>query len=237
MKRKLLLLSNSTNYGETYFEYAKPHVKEFLKSESKNILFIPYAAVSFSFDEYENKVQDALKEIGFQITGIHHHTDPLRAVQEAEVLAIGGGNTFHLLKMLYHYNLLEALHNRINEGVPYIGWSAGSNVTCPTIRTTNDMPVVEPPSFKAINAIPFQINPHYTDATIPGHAGESREERLKEFIEVNPDQYVIGLPEGMILRIISDSVELIGDKNVKVLRKGEEIKDLPADSKLDFLLQ
>ena len=236
MKRNLLLLSNSTNYGEPYFQYAKSYLKKFLENTSKDVLFIPYAAVSFTFDEYEKKVQDALKDAGIKITSIHHHTDPERAVQEAEILAVGGGNTFHLLKLLYHYNLPELIHRRIKEGMPYIGWSAGSNVVCPSIKTTNDMPVTEPPSFKAINAIPFQINPHFTDATIPGHGGESREERLREFIEANPGQYVVGLPEGNILHISDDTVELIGGKKIKVMRKGEEIKELSSDNNLDFLL-
>lgn len=232
---RLLLLSNSTNYGESYFNHALNPVKEFLGTEIKQVIFIPYAAVDFSYDEYENKLNESWASLGIQAVGIHKYADPLQAIKEAEAFAIGGGNTFQLLKLLYHYNLLPAIVEKVKQGIPYIGWSAGSNVTCPTIQTTNDMPVAEPPSFKALNLVPFQINPHYTEETIPNHGGESRPQRIKEYITVNPDIYVVGLPEGTILRIENEDIQLIGNLPIKVFRKAEKDKTLQKEDFLNFL--
>jgi len=176
---KLLLISNSTNPGEPYLDYPKNQVKEFLGPRPVKVLFIPYAAVTFSYDEYEKKVADRFSEVGHQIASIHHFSDPVKAVQEAEALAVGGGNTWMLLKTIRFNNLIDIVRKRVLSGMPYIGWSAGSNVACPTIMTTNDMPVVAPDSFNAFNLIPFQINPHYLDANPAGHAGETREQRIE----------------------------------------------------------
>lgn len=233
--RKLLLISNSTNPGEPYFHHARPAIEDFLGAGFKDILFIPYAAVTFGYEEYENKVNEALSQAGLSCTSIHRYADPVAAVSEAAAIMVGGGNTFKLLSMLYHYHLLEPIRSRALEGVPYIGWSAGANVACKTIKTTNDMPVVEPPSFEAIGLVPFQINPHYTEQTIPNHGGESRKERLLEFIAENPNVYVVGLPEGAALLVRDTKVNLIGDRKIKVFRKLEEEKELGAGNYLDFL--
>ena len=193
---RLLLISNSTNPGEQYLDYPKQNIREFLGDKHIKALFIPYAAVTFSYDDYELKVRDRFREVGHDIISIHHYTDPVSAVQKASAIVVGGGNTWMLLKLLHDHKLIEPVREKILAGTPYIGWSAGSNVACPTIRTTNDMPVAEPSSFRAFNLIPFQINPHYLDANPAGHAGETREQRIEEFIEVNPGIWVAGLREG-----------------------------------------
>jgi dipeptidase E len=231
---KLLLLSNSTNYGESYLDHAKIMIKDFLGNVNE-VLFIPYAIVRASFDEYENKVNEALNPLGIRCVGIHKYADPVRAVDEAQAIAIGGGNTFKLLSMLYHYYLIEPINNKVKSGTPFVGWSAGANVAGTTIRTTNDMPIVEPPSFEALGLVPFQINPHYTEEVIPNHNGESRMDRILEFIEENPNVYVAGLPEGTALVVEEEKVKLLGDKKIKVFRKMEEIKELGPEAYLDFL--
>jgi len=233
--KRLLLLSNSTNYGERYLGYPVDAIKEFLGAEIKRVLFVPFAGVRFSFDEYAKNVRERFEEMGYQLESVHEARDPTEAVSQAEAIAVGGGNTFHLLRGLYESKLIEPIRARVLQGTPYIGWSAGSNVACPTIRTTNDMPIVEPPSLDALNLIPFQINPHYTDVLPTGHAGETRDERLQEFIEVNPNTYVVGLREGTILRIEDSSIQLIGEKSARVFIKGREAKDYTPQDSLQFL--
>jgi dipeptidase E len=234
---RLLLISNSTNSGEPYLDYPKNNIREFLGSRPVRVLFVPYAAVTFSYDAYEEKVTERFREIGHEIASIHHFSDPVNAVREAEALAVGGGNTWKLLKTLRENELIEPVKKRVFEGMPYIGWSAGSNVACPTIMTTNDMPVVEPDSFNAFNLIPFQINPHYLDANLAGHAGETREQRIEEFIEVNPDIYVVGLREGTMLLSEKRKLNLIGPRPARIFRKGNGPKEVNAGDNLSFLLR
>ena len=143
-------------------------------------------------------------------------------MENATAIIVGGGNTFHLLHHLYENDLLDVIRERVNAGIPYLGWSAGSNVACPTIMTTNDMPIIRPRDFAALDLVSFQINPHYLDAHPSGHAGETREQRLLEYIEVNPDVFVLGLREGTMLKIDGPSVRLIGDKPVRVFRRGSD---------------
>lgn len=234
---RLLLLSNSTNYGEEYLRYPLSAIRSFLGEGCKRVLFVPYAGVRMTYGDYAAKVRERFKEIGYALDSVHESDDPVRAVEEAEAIAVGGGNTFHLLRGLYEANLLEVIRRRVTGGVPYIGWSAGSNVACPTIKTTNDMPVVEPPSFDALSLVPFQINPHYTEAVLPNHNGETRAERLLEFLEANPQMTVVGLREGSGLRIEDDEITLLGDKSAVVFRKGEEPKEFSPRDSLQFLLQ
>lgn len=217
---KLLLISNSTNPGEPYLDYPKNSIKEFLGNKPVKVLFIPYAAVTFSYDEYESKVAARYREIGHDIVSIHHFADPVKAVLEAEAIAVGGGNTWKLINEIHQNKLIEPVRRKVLSGTPYMGWSAGSNVACPTIMTTNDMPVVEPPSFKAFNLIPFQINPHYLDANPVGHAGETREQRILEFIEANPDVYVVGLRESSLLIVNDKNIELVGSRKARIFKKG-----------------
>ena len=181
---------------------------------------LPYAAVTFSFDEYEAKVSERFREIGHDIISIHHFNDPVTAIKEASAIVVGGGNTWKLLKMIRDCNLIDIVQIKVLAGTPYIGWSAGSNVACPTIRTTNDMPVVEPDSFNAFNLIPFQINPHYLDANPAGHAGETREQRIEEFIAVNPGIFVAGLREGTMLHYENEKIKLYGPRKVRIFKKG-----------------
>jgi dipeptidase E len=141
-------------------------------------------------------------------------------------VAVGGGNTFLLLRTLYRTGLLKAISEKVRRGMPYLGWSAGSNVACPTIMTTNDMPIVEPPSMHAMNLVPFQINPHYTEATIPGHGGESRDQRIAEFLVMNPSMPVIGLREGSMLHITGGKVTLQG-RDMKLFRAGHQAVTIP----------
>jgi dipeptidase E len=235
--RRLLLLSNSINFGQSYLEHAGGALQDFLGDRIKTVLFIPYAGVRISYDDYTRKVDNRFQELGYQVTSLHQATNPIDAIRTAEALAVGGGNTFQLLRLLYQENLLDTIRARVNEGMPFIGWSAGSNVACPTIKTTNDMPIAEPRSFGALNLVPFQINPHYTDAQLPNHNGETRAERITEFVEVNPGVYVVGLREGSMLRVEGNSIKLLGDKELRIFLKGKDISDYQPNDCLDFLLQ
>jgi dipeptidase E len=234
---KLLLISNSTNPGEPYLDYPKNIIKTFLGESPVRALFIPYAAVTFSFDQYEEKVSERFREIGHEIISIHRYPDPETAVKSARVIVVGGGNTWKLLKMLRDNNLIEAVREKVTGGIPYIGWSAGSNVACPTIKTTNDMPVVEPGSFGAFNLVPFQINPHYLDSNPAGHAGETREQRIEEFIEANPGIYVAGLREGTMLLCENEKLSLLGPRNIRIFKKGQPPGEFDSNADLSFLLK
>ena len=219
---KLLLLSNSTNFGEAYLAYSKKSIQSFLGDTDDNIVFIPFAGVRISWDEYTDKVNESLREVGILVHGIHRSSDPIDMISKAEAIVVGGGNSFQLLHLLYEYELLEVIKSKVSEGVPYIGWSAGSNVACPSIQTTNDMPIIEPPAFRALNLVPFQINPHYTENVIPDHSGESRALRLMEFVQVNKNTTVIGLPEGMMIQLNGEHYELFGNKPVKIFKYGKD---------------
>jgi dipeptidase E len=234
---RLLLISNSTNPGEPYLDYPKNAIGDFLGSSPVKALFIPFAAVTFSYDEYEKKVRERFIEIGHDIISIHHFENMKAAVEESTAIVVGGGNTWNLLKMIQDLDLTDLIREKVRGGTPYIGWSAGSNLACPTIRTTNDMPVVEPGSFSAFNLIPFQINPHYTDANPPGHAGETREERIREFIEVNPGLYVAGLREGTMIVVEDGKISLRGSKKMRVFIKGSLPVEAGQDDDLSFLFK
>jgi len=236
-KRRLLLLSNSTNYGQGWLEHAEDNIRDFLGDTVSEVLFIPFAAVTFSFDDYAEKARKKFGELGYGIRSVHTVKNPVRAVEQAEAFAVGGGNTFHLVYHLYRIGIIEVVRRRVLEdGIPYIGWSAGSNVACPSLKTTNDMPIIEPPHFETFHLVPFQINPHYLDANPEEHKGETREQRIEEFIEVNQDVYVVGLREGSLLRIEGDTIELIGDKSARVFKYGEEPVEYNIFDLLEFLL-
>jgi dipeptidase E len=234
---RLLLISNSTNPGEPYLDYPKNNIRDFLGKEPVKALFIPYAAVTFSYDQYEEKVSERFREIGHDIISIHHFDNPVEAVLNASAIVVGGGNTWMLLRMILDKKLTGPVREKVLSGTPYIGWSAGSNLACPTIRTTNDMPVAEPESFDAFNLIPFQINPHYLDSNPEGHAGETREQRIEEFIEVNPGLFVAGLREGTMLLLEEDRLRLYGNRNIRVFRKGSPPLEIGPDKDLSFLLR
>ena len=232
----LLLISNSTNAGEEYLKYPIGEIAKTLEGVSE-VVFIPYAAVTFSYDEYEAKVQNRLNEIGIKVRSIHHALNKRNFLRNAQAIMIGGGNTFALLKKMQEEDLLDMIFHRVKAGVPYVGWSAGSNVTCPTICTTNDMPIVQPESFRAISLVSFQINPHYLDANPEGHAGETREQRIMEYLEANRSRYVVGLREGCMLRINDEGIQLIGSRPMRVFKKGRETFEVQPGDNIDFLIR
>ena len=233
---RLLLISNSTNAGEAYLDYPKQKIRDFLGEKPVKALFIPYAAVTFSFSDYEKKVSERFREVGHNIVSIHRFDDPVRAVKEAHAIVVGGGNTWQLTRMMQEQGLIFPVSDKVKNGIPYIGWSAGSNVACPTLKTTNDMPIVEPKTFSTFNLLKFQINPHYLDANPEGHAGETRGMRIEEFLVANPDIYVVGLREGTMLRIEEGEIELIGPRPARIFKKGEKPIDLPSGEDFSFLL-
>lgn len=228
--KRLLLISNSTNPGEPYLGWPRPYITSFLAGTGvKNILFIPYAGVNLSpegleksYDIYEQRVQAVFKELGYGIYSIHHEKDPVEAVRKAEAIAVGGGNTFYLVYMMHKMKLVDVIRDRANDGMHYMGWSAGANVACPTLRTTNDMPIVQPDSFRTCDLVPFQINPHYLDANPEGHGGETRQQRIEEFLAVNRDITVIGLRESSLIQVEGDKYELKGKRAMRVFRYGLE---------------
>ncbi len=232
---RLLLISNSTNAGEPYLQYPLDDIDRFLGTV-REVVFIPYAAVTFSYAEYEAKVQARLGERGIRVRSVHRAKDPVRMIREAQAICVGGGNTFALTKKMHEQGLMRAVLACVRRGVPYLGWSAGSNVACPTICTTNDMPIVEPESFKAIGAVKFQINPHYLDANPAGHAGETREQRIAEYIEANPRRYVVGLREGCMLNYEDGALKLIGKRPMRIFKKGITPYEVNAGDDLSFLL-
>ena len=231
----LLLISNSTNAGEQYLQYPIQNIASFLQGVTE-VVFVPYAAVTFSYAAYEAKVQARFNEIGIKVRSVHRAKDPRRMIREAQAICVGGGNTFALAKKMQEQGLMKAILKKIKEGTPYVGWSAGSNVSCPTICTTNDMPIVQPESFKAIGAVKFQINPHYLDANPEGHAGETREQRIEEYIEANPRRWVVGLREGCMLHLHDGKMELIGPRSMRIFKKGVETFEVKAGDDLSFLL-
>jgi len=234
---RLLLLSNSTIPGEEYLAWAKPEIQAFLGSLPTTAVFIPYAAVSFGYDEYEAKVDKVFSEFGCKITSIHHAWDPVQAVENAETIIIGGGNTWRLVQQMHERNLMEVIRTKVQAGTPYIGWSAGSNVACPTMKTTNDMPIVDPHDMATLNLIPFQINPHYLHGNPPGHGGETREDRIREFIEINPDVFVLGLREASLLKYEDNVLQLAGSKTARLFRKDWPVQELSPEEDLSFLLE
>lgn len=244
MRKRLLLISNSTNYGEDYLIWPKQYIKEFLEVNGvKRVLFIPYAGIALSedgieasFDAYEERVNGVFNEFGCDIYSIHRESDPAQSIKDALVIAVGGGNTFHLIYMLHKLKLMKVIKEAVENGVAYMGWSAGANIACPTMCTTNDMPIVEPESFNCLNLIPFQINPHYLDATIEGHGGETREQRLEEFMVINNNVYVAGLREGTLLSIVDSSIELKGTKPMRLLKHGQNPKEFNPGQDIGFLL-
>lgn len=222
--------------GEPYLDYPKYEIKKFLGDKPVKAVFIPFAAVTFPFDIYEQKVNERFEEIGHSAVGIHRFDDQVKAIQEAEAIVVGGGNTWQLVRMMRDKGLLPVIRDKVMNGTPYIGWSAGSNVACPTIRTTNDMPIIDPRGFDVLNLVPFQINPHYLDANPDGHAGETREQRIEEFLEINPETHVLGLREGTMLLRENEQLSLIGELPARIFKKGNTPQEMNNDEDFSFLL-
>lgn len=246
MNKNLLLISNSTMRGEAYLGWCKVMIADFCKRHDvKKVLFVPYAGVSLaegglnaSYAAYEAKVAGVFAEFGVKIESTHRKKDPVKAVYEAQCVAVGGGNTFHLVKELHRLGLMQAISRRAGDGMPYMGWSAGSNVAGPTLCTTNDMPIVEPSSFDCMGLIPFQINPHYTDFFDPKHGGETRDDRIKEYIMVNPKATVAAIREATALLLEGGRLQLVGKPNkMKVFHRSmAETREFAPGDDLDFLL-
>ena len=238
---KLLLISNSTNAGEAYLDHPKNQIKKFLGEKKVKALFIPYAGVTFSYDVYESKVKERFNEIGHEVESIHHFEYPIEAIRNAEAIVVGGGNTFELVNQIYKNKLIEPIRDMVlNKKISFIGWSAGSNVACPTIRTTNDMPIVEPESFNVFNFVPFQINPHYLDKKPEGHGGETREDRINEYLELNKDIIVAGLREGTMFWLENNTIKLIGERPCRIFKYDKDLKviakELSKNDNFEFLL-
>ena len=229
----LLLLSNSTNYGASYLEHAKSVIADFL-GDVNEVLFIPYAGVTVSYEDYTQKVNDALNPFGIHVKSIASFNNPVEAVKNAKSIAVGGGNTFRLLQQLYDNDLIDVIQEKVKSGCPYIGWSAGSNVAGPSICTTNDMPIVEPQSFNALDLFPFQINPHYSEAVIPNHGGESRRARIEEYITIN-NTSVICLPEGTWVTANQDGYRFEGGAEMTIYQSPKLREVLTVSAANDFL--
>jgi dipeptidase E len=234
--KKLLLISNSTLHGSGYLDHCAGEIKEFL-GEIENVLFIPYARPSgMTHEEYTKIARERFKKMGYNISGIHEYDNPRDAVKSAESIFIGGGNTFVLIDSLYKNNLIDIIKKKVNEGIPYIGTSAGSNVACKSIKTTNDMPIIYPPSFEGLNLVSFNINPHYIDPDPNSkHMGETRETRIKEFHFYN-DTKVVGLREGAILLINNKKMTLKGSTGARLFKEDGKQEEYKKGDSLDFLL-
>ena len=181
-------------------------------------------------------MQARFSELGIRVRSVHREKDPAAFIRRAEAICVGGGNTFALARKMQQQGLLQVILRKVKAGTPYVGWSAGSNVCCPTICTTNDMPIVQPESFRAIGAVKFQINPHYLDANPEGHAGETREQRILEYIEANPRRWVVGLREGCMLRYVEGRLELLGKRPMRIFKKGITPYEVQPGDDLSFLL-
>lgn len=227
----LLLMSNSTNPGSEYLAHARSAVTDVLGGRDE-LVFIPYALADH--DGYTAKVADALRPLGISVQGLHRAADPAAAVGRAQAIFTGGGNTFRLLKTLYRLELLRPIAERAREGMPYLGASAGTNIAGPTVRTTNDMPIVEPPSLTALALVPFQLNPHYQDPDPDSrHMGETRQQRIEEFHECNSAP-VLGLREGTWLRATGGTMRIgglatNGRAPARLFRRGEEAVDVEGE--------
>jgi dipeptidase E len=231
--RRILLISNSTLYGSGYLDHAAVEISNFL-GDVERVLFIPYAL--YDHDAYALLAGERFEKMGYGLESIHLASDARQAIEEAEAIFIGGGNTFRLLKALYDFDLLRAIRNRVDGGMLYIGSSAGSNVTAPTIKTTNDMPIVQPPSFDALGLVSFQINPHFLDPDANStHKGETREERILQFLEEN-ETIVVGLREGAMIRVENGVTVLKGSSGARVFRKGLEPMEVTPGTILDPLV-
>ena len=228
---KNALLISASSYQDTgYLRHCKNWVKDFLgESGKEEILFIPYAGVRRTNDEYEQKVIDRLKNKN--IKSIHHYEDKISAIKNANSIAVGGGNTFMLLYTLYKLNLIEPIKKAVANGAKYFGWSAGANIAGKTMMTTNDMPIIMPKSFDSLNIFPYQINPHFISGKLAGHNGESREERLEEFLIANPNDTIYALPEGTALLIEGNEAEVIGYSEILKFEYQKEIEKIEVGTK------
>lgn len=229
---RVLLISNSTLYGSGYLDHAETEIRSFL-GDIDEVLFIPFAL--FDRDTYAATARARFQKMGYGLRSLHEVDNPERAVGEAEAIFVGGGNTFRLLKALYDTQVLNLIKHRVSGGMPYVGSSAGANVAGPTIKTTKDMPIVQPPSFDALGLVPFQISPHFLDPDANStHMGETQEERILQFLEEN-DTPVAGLREGAMVRVENSTHTLKGSSGARIFRKGQEPVEIKPGDMLDDL--
>lgn len=234
MTARLLLISNSTMHGGDYLAHCAAEIRDFLGA-SRQVAFIPYALADH--DGYEASARAVFASMGCSLSSVHHDSDPCALVSRADAVFVGGGNTFRLLDTLHRTGLLQAIRSRVRDGLRYIGSSAGTNIAAPTIKTTNDMPIIMPPSFEALSLVPFQINPHYLDPDPSStHMGETREERLLQYHEEN-DTPVLGIREGCMLRVTGDNLELRGSTAARLFRAGQPPAEYAPPCDLSFLMQ
>jgi len=230
---QLLLISNSTQHGGGYLDHAESEIRDFVGRRTE-VLFIPFAL--HDRRAYAAKVEARLREMGLSVRSVHDLSNVPRAVQETEIVFVGGGNTFRLLKGLYDHDLIDPIRQRIAAGGVYVGSSAGSIVACPTLRTTKDMPIVQPRSFAALDLVPFQISPHYLDPDPTStHMGETQEERIQQFLEEN-EAPVIGLREGAMIRVQNGAVHLKGLQGARIFRREHKPVEVKAGTNLQDLL-
>ena len=231
---RLLLISNSTLHGSGYLDHVETEIRDFLKDAGR-IAFVPLAL--YDRNQYATQARERFRNMGYDLMSIHDVSHPQRAIKESDAVFVGGGNTFRLLKELYDWDLLEGIRQAVEDGKPYVGSSAGSIVACPSLKTTKDMPIVQPPSFEALGLVRFQISPHYLDPDPSStHMGETQEQRILQFLEEN-EAPVVGLREGGILRVESGSITLKGSSaGARVFRRKEKPVEVPTGANLDSLL-
>lgn len=223
---RLLLISSSTVHGYGYLDHPESEMRDFLGSK-KRVAFVPFAI--HDREAYTAKVRERLGKMGLEVSQVKSAKD----LDGVDAVFVGGGNTFRLLKALHELDLVKAIRDRVRAGLPYLGSSAGSNIAAPTIKTTNDMPIVQPPTFEALNLVPFQINPHYLDADPSStHMGETREQRLNEYLEENTIP-VVAIREGSMLRVENGVTTTVGLKPTRIFRRGIEPVELPPGSVID----
>ena len=234
---KLLLLSNARVEGQDYLEYAIPHLAAFYAGRVRRALFVPFANAAGDYLGYETRAAAAFAATGVELRAVTREADPVAAVRSAEAIVVGGGNTWKLLRDVRRHGLLELIRERVRSGIPYAGWSAGANLACPTIMTTNDMPICDPQGFGALALVPFQINPHYLHGNPPGFKGETREERITEFGILNPDTWIAGLREGTGLVVADGTLRMVGPHPCRVFRHGQAPREVAPTDDLAFLLE
>jgi len=230
---RLLLISNSTQHGGGYLDHVENEIRELLDS-ARRVLFVPYAL--FDRDGYAELARARFERMGCGLRSLHRESNPIEAIQNAEAVFVGGGNTFRLLNSLYASGVMPVLRARVGRGLPYIGSSAGSIVACPSLKTTKDMPVVEPPSFDALGLVHFQISPHYLDPDPSStHMGETQEQRIEQFLEEN-GLPVVGLREGSFLRVEGSSILLKGSHAARIFQRGKPALEVQPGSELREVL-
>ena len=231
--KRVLLISNSTLYGSGYLDHAEAEISDFIGKRVR-VMFIPYAL--HDRRAYTAQAECRFREMGLDFTSAHDVSNPSRAIEQAEIIFIGGGNTFRLLHELQQNQLIDPIRRAVRAGTPYVGSSAGSIVACPSLKTTKDMPVLQPLSFEALGLVPFQISPHYLDPDPAStHMGETQEQRIRQFLEEN-EEPVVGLREGSILRVEGDAVTLKGPHSARIFRRDLQPVEVSSGSNLHELL-